>query len=143
MGRAAYERRPSNDATAGPILENVVDRWIARWIDGSIDAGARVGRRVAFVDRRRRDGFDASQDLVRNVGDDLHRLPQVLPAPFALDDLLVDLARRQIAIGSEDDVEESLVVPEVQIRLPAVVQHEAFPVLQRRHRPGVDLGRLD
>ena len=74
---------------------------------------------------------EGSSPVWRTVWDDLHRLAEVLARALALDHALVDLARRQVAVAPQDDVEEALVIAEVEVRLAAIVQHEALAVLER------------
>mmetsp|Transcript_33713 Transcript_33713/g.100481 ORF Transcript_33713/g.100481 Transcript_33713/m.100481 type:complete len:350 (-) Transcript_33713:100-1149(-) len=76
---------------------------------------------------------------VRHVRDDLHRLPQIFADPFPLDDLPVDLSRAQIGFPRQAHPQEALVVPQIQIGLAPVVQHEYLPVLERTHGPRVDV----
>ncbi len=82
---------------------------------------------------------DGSFDLVGNVRDDLHRFPQVFPAPFLLDHGLIDLAGSVIAVPSQWGIGEALVVAQVEIGFGAVIQDIDFTVLIRAHRPGIDI----
>ena len=54
----------------------------------------------------------------------LHGLPQVIPSPLLLDDVLVDAAGGEVVVSVEGDVQEALVVPKVQVNLPTIVQHK-------------------
>jgi len=81
----------------------------------------------------------APLDLVGDVRDDLHGVAEVLAPPLPRDDLRVDLARRDVRRLVEADVEEALVVADVEVRLGAVVGHEDLAVLERVHRPRVDI----
>ena len=81
----------------------------------------------------------ASLDLIRDVRDDLHRVAEVLAAPLARDDLRVDLAGRDVGGLAQLDVEEPLVVSDVEVRLGAVVGDEHLAVLERVHRPRIDV----
>ena len=82
---------------------------------------------------------DAVLDLVRDVRDDLHGLPEVVAAPLLLDDGLVDLPGRDAVRLSRDGGGEALVVPEVEVGLGAVVGHVDLAVLERGHRAGIDV----
>ena len=81
----------------------------------------------------------AALDLVGDVRDDLHGVAEVLAAALARDDLRVDLARRDVRRLAQVDVEEALVVPDVEVGLGAVVGHEDLAVLERVHRPRIDV----
>ncbi|KIV40384.1 hypothetical protein TR09_00010, partial [Vibrio parahaemolyticus] len=78
-------------------------------------------------------------DLVGDVRDDLDRVAQVLAAALLGDDVRVDLAGGDVRGLAEVDVEEALVVPDVEVGLGAVVGHEHLAVLERVHRPRVDI----
>ena len=78
-------------------------------------------------------------DLVGDVRDDLDGVAEVLAAPLLGDDPAVDLPRRHVGVAVEVDVEEALVVADVEVGLGAVVGDEHLAVLERVHRPGVDV----
>lgn len=59
---------------------------------------------------------------------DLHRLAKVVSSPLLVDDMLVYLARCDVVVFGEGDVEVALVVPQIEIDLSAIVQHKAFSV---------------
>ena len=75
----------------------------------------------------------AGLDLVGDVRDDLHGVPEVLAATLLRDDLRVDLAGRHVRRTDEVDVEEPLVVPDVEVRLGTVLGDEDLAVLERVH----------
>ena len=85
------------------------------------------------------DALDALLDLVGDVGDDLDRAAQVVAAALLGDHRLVDAAGRHVGELGEVLVDEALVVPQVEVRLGAVVGDEDLAVLVRRHRPRVDV----
>src|ERR1017187_2043109 len=70
-------------------------------------------------------------DFVGDVRDHLHGLAEVVAAPFAGDDLLVDAAGGQVIALGELGVSEALVVAQVEVRLRAVVGYEHLAVLER------------
>src|ERR1019366_8143967 len=76
-------------------------------------------------------------DLIGHVRNHLHGLAQVIAAPFAGDDLLVDAAAGQVVALRQLRVREALVVAQVEIGLGAVVGDEDFAVLERAHRARV------
>ncbi len=74
--------------------------------------------------------------------DDLHGVAEVLPAPLLGDDRGVHLTGGDVGRGVQVDVEEALVVPDVQVRLGAVLGDEHLTVLERVHgaRVHVEVG---
>jgi hypothetical protein len=82
-------------------------------------------------------GVDGLLDGVGDVRDHLDRAPQVVAPPLLRDDRLVDLAGGEVAVLRQDGVREPLVVPEVQVRLGAVVGDVDLAVLERAHRARV------
>ena len=82
---------------------------------------------------------DARLDLVGDVGHDLHGAPEVASLALAVDDRLVDLARRHVRALAQVAVDEALVVPEIEIGLGAVVRHVDLAVLERAHRARIDV----
>ena len=78
-------------------------------------------------------------DLVGDVRNHLHRLAEIIAAPLAMDDLLVDSARGEIVALRELGVREALVVAQIEIGLGAVVGDEDFAVLERAHGAGIDV----
>ena len=73
------------------------------------------------------------------MGDHLHRLAQIVSAAFLVDDALVDAARGDAVGAGGGEVEEALIVPEIEIRLRAVVGDEHLAVLVGAHRARVDV----
>ena len=82
---------------------------------------------------------DAPLDLVGDVRDDLHRAAEVVTASLGGEHRLVDRSGRGVRRARERFVDEPLVVAEVEIRLTAVVGDEHLAVLERVHRPRVDV----
>ncbi len=56
---------------------------------------------------------DALLNLLGDVGDDLHRLAQILTSPFLLNHCAVDLAGGDVVVSGQLDIKESLIVPQV------------------------------
>ena len=77
--------------------------------------------------------IDEALDLVRDVRDDLHRLPEVLAAALLLQHVPVDLAGGQVGKAVEVLVDEALVMPEVQVGFRAVLGDEHLAVLIGAH----------
>ncbi len=64
---------------------------------------------------------------------------EIVAAPLALDDVLVDAAVVMLSPWFADPPCEALVVPEIQVGLGTVIGDEHFAVLIRRHRPRIDV----
>ena len=84
-------------------------------------------------------GEDAFLDLVGDVRDHLHGVAEVVAAALLGDHARVDLPGRHVGDLAEVGVEEPLVVADVQVGLGAVVGDEHLAVLERVHRPRVDV----
>ena len=82
---------------------------------------------------------DAALDLVGDVRDHLHGLAEVVAAPLGGEHRRVDRAGGGVGVAGEVLVDEPLVVPEVEVGLPAVVGDEHLAVLERVHRARVDV----
>ena len=83
--------------------------------------------------------LDPRLDFVGDVRNHLHGSAQIIAAALLADHAFVDLARREIVALPHLDIGEALVMAEVEIGLGAVVGDEHFAVLERRHRPGIDV----
>ena len=71
--------------------------------------------------------------------DDLDSVAEVLPSPLLCDDGGVDLSGGGVGLAGEVHVEKSLVVPDVEIGLRAVVSDEDLAVLEGVHCAGIDV----
>src|SRR6185437_6023016 len=80
---------------------------------------------------------DAGLDLVGDVRDDLDGVAQVVAAALLGDDAGVDPPGRDVRRPGQPGVEESLVVPDIQVGLRAVVGDEHLTVLEGVHGPRV------
>ena len=78
-------------------------------------------------------GVDAALDLAGDVGDDLHRAPQVVPPALPVEHIPVHLAGGYGGVDVQVLVNEPLVVAQVQVRLRAVVGDKDLPVLVGAH----------
>jgi hypothetical protein len=83
------------------------------------------------------DAADRGLDLVRDVGNHLHGPPEVVPPALLFDHRPVHLARGDVVVAAHPRRGEALVVPEVEVRLAAVVGDVDLAVLIGAHRPGV------
>ena len=92
-----------------------------------------------FVTHARMDGFF---DGIRDVRDDLHGAPEVVAAALLGDHCRVDPARGEVARLGQLGVREPLVVPQIQVRLCAIVGDVDLTVLEGAHGPRihVDVG---
>ena len=86
-----------------------------------------------------RNRADPALDLVCNVRDHLDGGAQVLALPLLAEDAVPDRAGRVVCIPREVLVDETLVVPDVQVGLGAVLRDEDLAVLEGAHRPRIDV----
>ena len=84
-------------------------------------------------------GQDAVLDLVGDVRDHLHGVAEVVAATLLGDHLGVDLSGGDVGDLAEVGVQEAFVVTDVEVGLGAVVGDEHLAVLERVHRPGIDV----
>ena len=84
-------------------------------------------------------GDDEFLDGVRHVRDHLDRRAEIIPAPLLGDDVEIDPAGRDVVGLRRRHAGETLVVPEIEIGLRAVVGDEDLAVLIRAHRTGIDV----
>jgi hypothetical protein len=94
---------------------------------------------VRVVDRDACNALNPVLDRVCEVGDNLHSTSKVITATLAFNDVLVDLASRNVVLTRQSDVEVALVVSEIEIDLTAIVQDEDFTVLRRCHSSGINV----
>src|SRR2546430_7068055 len=85
------------------------------------------------------DALPISLDLIGDVRDHLHRGAEVVAATLLGDDALVDAPGGEIAVAAGRGAHETLVVPEVEIGLGAVLGNEHLAVLERAHGARVDV----
>src|SRR4029079_3588525 len=78
-------------------------------------------------------------DRIRDMRDDLDRRAEIIAAPLPRENLLVDTPGRDVVLLGRRPPGEALVVAEVEIGLRAIVGHEHFAVLIRRHRARIDV----
>jgi len=84
-------------------------------------------------------GVNKVLDLVGNMGDDLHRLPQILAPALLVEHVPVDLAGGEIGVFVQILVDEPLVVAQIQIRLGPVVGDVDLAVLIGAHGAGIHI----
>ena len=83
--------------------------------------------------------FHGVLDLVCDVRNHLHRLAEIITAALFGDDVFVDTAGGPVVIAAQAAVGETLVVPQVEVGLGAIVGNENLAVLERRHGSGIDV----
>ena len=88
-------------------------------------------------------------DRVGDVRDDLDGRAEIVAAAFLGQDVLVDPARGDVVGLGRRPAGETFIMAEIEIGLGAVIRHEYFAVLIRRHRAwieveiGVELAKPD
>ena len=82
---------------------------------------------------------DARLDLVRDVRDHLHGRAEEVALALLAQDGVPDRAGAVARAAEEVLVDEALVVADVEVGLGAVLGDEDLAVLERAHRPGVDV----
>ena len=82
---------------------------------------------------------EAALDLIRDMGDHLHRAAAVIAAALFLQNRPVDLARSHVGVLAQIFVDETLIMAKIQIGLRAVLRDEYFAVLDGIHRAGIDI----
>ena len=78
-------------------------------------------------------------DLVGDVRNHLDSRTEVFAAALLADDSLVDAPGRVIGVSAGGRAHEALVVTQVEIGLGAIICDEDLAMLERTHRPGVDV----
>ncbi len=89
--------------------------------------------------RRLRCAADARLDLVRDVRDDLHGRAEEVALALLAQDRVPDRARAVTRVAEEVLVDEPLVMADVEVGLGAVLGDVDLAVLERAHRPRVDV----
>ena len=78
-------------------------------------------------------------DLICDMRDDLHGFAQICTFTFFIDDILIDAACGHVIGLSGRHIEETLIVPEVEIRLSTIFGHIAFAMLIRVQGTWIDI----
>ena len=102
-----------------------------------------IANRTADFHHRNIRAFRRAQDValdgVGNVRDDLHRRAEVIAAPLLADDFRVNAAGGAVVELGGAHIDEALVVAEVKVGFRAVVGDEYLAVLERAHRPRINI----
>jgi hypothetical protein len=85
------------------------------------------------------DDQDPVLDLVGDMGDHLDRGPEVVAASLSPDHRVVDRAGGDVGGAGGILIGEALVVAEVEVGLGSVLGDEDLAMLERAHRPGIDV----
>ena len=105
--------------------------------------GLDVADRAADFDQNEIDIVIAVEhELLDGVGDMRNHLngrAEIIAAPFAIDDVLIDAPGGDVVLPCGRTSGEALVMSEIEIRLGAVVGDEDFAVLIGAHRPRIDV----
>ena len=134
-----HEREVDEHAAAAPDVDReLADRLQERQRLDVAHRAADLGDHDVDV-LRLADQPDPVLDLVRDVRDDLHGAAEVVAAALLADDRVVDRAGGDVGAARRVRVREALVVAEVEVGLRAVLGDEHLAVLERRHRPGIDV----
>ena len=136
--RMGHERQVEiADVVASDVTAELADRLQERHDLDVADGAADLDD--DDVDAVAAEAADPLFDLVGDVRNDLHGLSEIVAPPLLGDHRRVDLSRRRVRVLVEVLVDEPLVVPEVEIRLAAVLGDEHLAVLEGVHRAGVDV----
>ncbi len=84
-------------------------------------------------------GQDEILDGIGDVGNDLDGGAEIIAAALLGQDVLIDAAGGDVVLLGRGTPGEALVMTEIEIGLRAVVGHEHFAVLVRRHRSGIEV----
>ena len=98
-----------------------------------------IGSAVVAIARHMRDPLDPLLDLIGDVRDDLHGLPEVVTTTLPFDHSRVDLACGDVVVPRQSDIQEPLVVTKVQVDFSPVIEHKDLSVLEWAHGPGIDV----
>ena len=82
---------------------------------------------------------DEILDRVGDVRDHLDGGAEIIAAPFLGEDVLIDAPGGDVVGLGGRTPGEALVMAEIEIGLGAVIGHEHFAVLVRRHRSGIEI----
>src|SRR5205085_11066610 len=74
-----------------------------------------------------------------DVGNDLDRGAEIVAAPLPGQDVLVNLARRDVVAPRRRTPGKALVVAEIETGLGTIVGHEHFAMLVWRHRSWIEV----
>ena len=83
--------------------------------------------------------FDALFDLIRNVGDHLHRTSQVVSPPLLGNDRVIDFTRRKIVVAAQFGTCKALIVTKVQVGFGTIVRDKNLSVLKGIHGARIDI----
>ena len=132
--RQMQEHRPFRAEVRVELADRLEERQRLDVADRAADLGDHEVDRLRLGDDQ-----DLLLDLVGDVRDHLDGAAEVVAAALAGDHGVVDRARGDARGARGVVVGEALVVAEVEVGLGAVLGHEHLAVLERAHRPRVDV----
>ena len=118
------------------ILSQLADRFEKRQAFDITHGAADLGQDKIHIA-----GFGQRELLysVGDMGDDLHGAAQIIAAPLLGQDLLIDAAGRDIVALPGRHACKTLVMPEIEIGLGAIVGHIDLAVLVGAHGARIDI----
>src|SRR6516164_2053686 len=124
------------NALAAELIAELTDRFEKREALDVADRAADLAEnKILAVEI----GLDELLDRVGDVGDDLHRRPEVVAAPFAGDHRRVDPPGGDRIAAPRGDADKALVVAEIKIGFGPIVGDEHLAVLVGAHRARIDI----
>ena len=67
----------------------------------------------------------------------LHRLSKIVSPPLFLDDRLVDLARGDVVVSMQGDIQKPLIVAQVKVNLTTIIQDKDLTCVVCNRNPGI------
>lgn len=89
---------------------------------------ANIGALICIINRNSRNSLHPVLDCVCKMGHNLDGLPKIVATTLTFDYVLIYLASGNIILASKCDVEITLVIAEVEVDFPAIVEDKNFPV---------------
>ena len=114
------------------LADRLEERQALDIADGAADLAQHEIIRVIAVE-------DEILDRIGDVRNHLDGGAEIVAAPLLGEDVLIDAAGGDVVGLGGGTAGEALVVTEIEIGLGAVIGHEHFAVLIRRHRSGIEI----
>ena len=91
-----------------------------------------------------RNSRDPSHDSIRDMGNDLNSLAQVISFPFFANHMLVDLASCNVIVRMESNIQKPFVVSQIQIDFATIIKNVNLSMFVWRKGTRVDVDvRID
>ena len=133
-----HKRKMNKRAVLATDVERKLANRFQEWQAFNI-ADRAADFRNDYVDVRTFQLLNAVFNLVGNVRNDLNRLTEIAACALFVDNALINLARRPVAVARKGRMSKPLVVTQVEVGFAAVVQNVHFAMLVRAHCAGVDV----